>query len=179
VTKATLVPLSKLPASDHEGLIHVVIETRKGSRVKYAYQPEGGYFLREFALPEGMSFPFDFGFIPSTKADDGDPLDILVLADTPLEMGCVLKARLLGAIKANQKEKGKTKVRNDRLIAVAQDARGLLQARKLSDLPKGMVDEITEFFVQYNRLRDKKFFPIGDCEAADAKKILRKAQRNK
>ena len=179
MAKANLVPLSNLPAFDHAGLIHVVIETPKGSRVKYAYQEEGGYFLRKFSLPEGMSFPFDFGFISSTKADDGDPLDVLLLADAPLEMGCVVKALLLGAIKAEQKEKGKKRVRNDRLIAVTKDARGFLEAKELNDLPKGMVDEITEFFVQYNRLRDKEFHPIGDCEAADAVKLVKKARRHK
>jgi len=159
--------------------VTAVIEIPTNERNKYELDKELGVFRLDRALYSAVHYPGDYGFIPQTFYDDGDPLDILVLADTPLEMGCVLKARLLGAIKANQKEKGKTKVRNDRLIAVAQDARGLLEARKLSDLPKGMVDEITEFFVQYNRLRDKKFFPIGDCEAADAKKILRKAQRNK
>lgn len=177
--KAALVPLSTLPAFDDEGLVHVVNETPKGSRVKYAYEPDGGYFLRKFSLPEGMSFPFDFGFIPSTKAEDGDPIDVLVLADAPLEMGCVLKVRLLGAIKGEQKEKGKKKVRNDRLIAVAEDARGFADVGELSDLPKGMVDEIAEFFVQYNRLRDKEFCPIGECEAADAAKLVKKAQRRK
>ena len=57
-------------------------------------------------LPEGMSFPYDFGFIPSTLGDDGDPLDVLILMDAPVVPGCIVRARLLGAIQAKQKEKG-------------------------------------------------------------------------
>ena len=70
-------------------------------------------------LPLGASFPFDFGFIPSTKGEDGDPLDVLVLTEEPAFVGCVLPALLIGVLEAEQTEKGET-VRNDRLVAVIQ-----------------------------------------------------------
>ena len=69
-----------------------------------------------------MTFPFDFGFVPSTLGEDGDPLDILVLMDAPVVPGCVIRARLIGAIEAKQKAKGESWERNDRLIAVAVHA---------------------------------------------------------
>src|SRR3954463_9187396 len=111
--------IKRLPAFDSNmKCLNVVIETPKGSRVKYAYDPDAEMFELKKALPEGMMFPFNFGFIPGTKAEDGDPLDILILNQEPLIPGCLLKARLLGVLEAEQSEDGKT-TRNDRLIGVA------------------------------------------------------------
>src|SRR5689334_13079142 len=96
----------------------VVIETPKGSPNKLAFEPRYGAFVLKGVLPAGAVFPFDFGFVPSTRADDGDPLDVLVLMDAPVSPGCVVPSRLIGAIEAEQTEDG-TKERNDRLLAVA------------------------------------------------------------
>ncbi|HLX36796.1 MAG TPA: inorganic diphosphatase [Candidatus Binataceae bacterium] len=82
----------------------VVIETPKGSRNKYDYDPEPGAFKLAHVLAEGLAFPNDFGFIPSTLAEDGDPLDVMVLLDEPTAVGCVLTARLIGVIEGNQTE---------------------------------------------------------------------------
>jgi inorganic pyrophosphatase len=73
-------------------------------------------------MPKGSYFPYDFGFIPSTLGDDGDPLDVLVFMDDPAPVGCVLTIRLIGAIEAKQQEKGGDWERNDRLLAVATHA---------------------------------------------------------
>lgn len=144
------------------GDLRVVIETPKGSRNKYDYDPECDCLELATVLPEGMSFPFDFGFVPSTLGEDGDPLDVLVLMDDPVVPGCIIRARLIGAIEARQKEKGGDWQRNDRLIAVATHARTHAEARSLGDLRSNLVDEIRAFFVQYNQLRNRKFKPVGD-----------------
>src|SRR5262252_5677838 len=87
--------LDRLPAwTGHGDAIQVVIETPKGSRNKYAYDPKVGLFRLKKALPAGMAFPYDFGFVPSTLADDGDPVDVLVLMDEPAFPGCLLKCRI-------------------------------------------------------------------------------------
>src|SRR3954464_9304827 len=99
--------------------LNVVIETPKGSRVKYSYDEKTGMLELKKALPEGMVFPFNFGFIPGTKAEDGDPLDVLVVNEESLLSGCLVKARLIAIIEAEQKEQDGTKVRNDRLVAMA------------------------------------------------------------
>src|SRR5437588_6840231 len=99
---------SQLSAIDDDGQIQVIIETPKGSRNKYAFDPEQRVFMLKKVLPEGMVFPHDFGFIPSTEADDGDPVDVLILMDEPAFPGCVLKARLVGVIEGEQTEDGKT-----------------------------------------------------------------------
>jgi inorganic pyrophosphatase len=86
----------------------VVIETPKGSPNKFAFEPRFGTFVLKGVLPAGAVFPFDFGFVPSTRAEDGDPVDVLVLMDAPAFPGCVVPSRLVGVIEAEQTEGGKT-----------------------------------------------------------------------
>jgi inorganic pyrophosphatase len=143
------------------GELRVVIETPKGSRNKYDYDPECDCLDLATVLPEGMSFPYDFGFVPSTLGEDGDPLDILVLMDAPVVPGCVIRARLVGTIEAKQKAKGEDWQRNDRLIAVATHAQTHQDVKSLEDLRPHLVDEIKEFFIEYNRLRGRKFKPLA------------------
>src|SRR6267143_3217601 len=108
---------------DDKRLFQVVVETPKGSRNKDAFDPDHRVFELKKVLPAGMAFPYDFGFLPSTKGGDGDPLDVLVLMDEPAFPGCVLKCRLIGVIEGEQRDKKKKKKeRNDRLIAIQEDA---------------------------------------------------------
>src|ERR1700741_2006203 len=101
---------------ERTGELRVVIETPKGSRNKYKYGPDCDCLELATVLPEGMVFPYDFGFIPSPIGEGGAPLDVLVLMDAPVVPGCVIRGRLIGALKARQREKGNSDwVRNDRL----------------------------------------------------------------
>src|SRR3712207_70105 len=127
----TMPGLQHLDAIDpRSGTLNVIIETPKGSRNKFKYDEERGLFLLDGVLPLGAVFPFDFGFVPSTLGDDGDPLDVLVLMDEPAFAGCLVPARLIGVIEAEQTEKGKT-TRNDRLITVAENSRNHRELRSL------------------------------------------------
>jgi inorganic pyrophosphatase len=164
----TAPPLSRLPTFGEDDHVHVVVETPKGSPNKYAYSETLGAFQFKMVLPEGTSFPYDFGMIPSTKGADGDPLDILILLDAPAFPGCVLEARLVGVIKAEQRERDGTWERNDRLIGVAVKARTHAHVHALSDLRPGMLDEVEAFFGHYNQLTGKEFRVLrrGDTEAA-------------
>src|SRR5881394_3501639 len=97
--------LSNLEAFDPDsGELNAVIETPKGHRNKFKYDEKRGLFRLSGVLPAGAVFPFDFGFVPSTRGEDGDPLDVLVLMEEPAFCGCLISARLLGAIEARQKE---------------------------------------------------------------------------
>jgi inorganic pyrophosphatase len=109
--------------SEDKRLLRVVIETPKGSRNKFAFDSDGRIFELKEVLPAGTAFPYDFGFVPSTKADDGDPVDVLVLMDEPAFPGCLLTCRPIGVIEGEQGDK-KDKERNDRIVAVEQDAHG-------------------------------------------------------
>jgi inorganic pyrophosphatase len=145
------------PFDEKSDDLRIVIETPKGSRNKYSYDPDCDCLQLSTVLPEGLVFPYDFGFVPSTLGDDGDPLDILILMDAPVVPGCVVRTRVIGGIEAKQKEKGENWTKNDRLIAVATHAQTYQRAKTLSDLRPHLVEEIIEFFVDYNKLRNRKF----------------------
>jgi len=156
--------LSETATFDNDtGALRVVIETPKGSRNKYDYDPQCDCLDLATVLPEGMSFPYDFGFVPSTLGDDGDPLDILVLMDAPVVPGCVIRARPIGVIEAKQKKKGADWLRNDRLVAVAMHAQAYNDGIvSLDDLRPHLIEEIKAFFMTYNRLRGRKFKPLAE-----------------
>src|SRR5882757_7133861 len=102
------------------GTVDVVIETPKGSAQKYDYDEETHFFKLKKILPSGMVFPYDFGFIPDTKGEDGDPLDVIVISEFCSFPGVIIKCRIIGGIKAEQSEEEDSKkmIRNDRFIAV-------------------------------------------------------------
>ena len=107
--------LAKLETFDPETKdLNVVIETPRGSRNKFDYDERLGVFKLAHVLAEGLTFPNEFGFIPSTLAEDGDPLDVMVLLDQPTTVGCLLTARVIGVIEARQTEVDGTRFRNDR-----------------------------------------------------------------
>ena len=135
----------------------VVIETPKGSHNKYKFDEELGVYLLNGVLPEGMTFPYDFGFLPRTRGQDGDPLDVLLLMDQPAFCGCLVLARLIGIIEAEQTDNGSKPQRNDRIVAVPMKCRVFSDCQSLKDLNENRLAEITEFFVSYNRIRGKKF----------------------
>jgi inorganic pyrophosphatase len=133
-----------------------VIETPKGSRSKYDYCPKQKAFRLKTLLPDGMSFPLDFGFVPSTLAGDGDPLDVMVLMDEPLQMGVFLDVRLIGAVEAEEHEHGE-KERNDRLIAAATVSRLYEKMAAPADLGDPFIDNLIQFWTNKARLEGKSF----------------------
>jgi inorganic pyrophosphatase len=133
----------------------VVVETPKGSHNKLKFDAERRAFRLSHVLPIGMTFPFDFGFLPDTTAGDGDPLDVLVLMDAPCPTGCLVDVRLIGVLEVEQREKTGELVRNDRLIGVAETSATHAATRDLTDLAPALLDEIEAFFDQYNRLDGK------------------------
>ena len=121
-----------------------------------------------------MMFPYDFGFIPSTLGEDGDPLDILVLMDAPAHVGCLIDVRVIGIISAKQTEDGKTE-RNDRLIAVATQSLLYSDVQKLEDLNSKVLRQIEEFFVNYQKVRGIEATILGHSGPRKARQILSKA----
>jgi inorganic pyrophosphatase len=157
-----------------------IIETPKGSRNKFDYDPESGLFMLGGLLPEGMMFPFDFGFIPSTLGEDGDPLDIMVLMDAPAHVGCLMEVRIIGVIMAEQVQDGKAET-NDRLLGVAVHSYNHENLESISEVSKTLLDQVEEFFVSYNKQRGKKFRITGTGGPKKAIEFLKsgiKARKN-
>ena len=153
------------------GALNVIVETAKGSRNKLRFNGRQGLFELAKVLPRGLVFPFDFGFIPSTLGEDGDPIDILVLLDEAVLAGCKVPSRLIGVIEAEQTEDEKTE-RNDRLIAVAECYSEHKEIRSLEDLCASIMNEVEHFFVSYNDMAGKQLKPIGRHGPSHAKELV-------
>ncbi len=164
---------SLLPSMDQDddAIVHVVIETPKGSRNKYAFDAEQKVFELKKVLPAGMAFPYDFGFIPRTIAEDGDPVDVLVLMDEPAFPGCVLKCRLIGIIEGEQGDK-KHKERNDRVVAVEKENHSFADIKNVSDLGRTFLRELEDFFVNYHELSGEQYRVIDVKGPKQARKRI-------
>lgn len=176
--KAALADPTRLSPFDsaYKQMLRVVIETPKGSRNKFAFNPDDHIFELKKVLPEGMTFPYDFGFVPSTEADDGDPVDVLVLMDEPAFPGCVLKCRPIGVIQGEQGDK-KKKIRNDRMIAVEKDAHSWADVKTSADLGKQFVRELEEFFDDYHKLSGEQYRVLGLKGRSQARKLVKSSMR--
>ena len=167
--------LMDLEARDPEsGLVRVIIDTPRGSRNKYKFDEELGLFKLSRVLPAGMSFPFDFGSIPSTRAEDGDALDVLVLNEVPLVVGCLVLVHLIGVIRAEQTENRKT-IDNDRLVATIETPVNKPVIRDLKELPKGQLQEIEHFFRSYNEAQGRRLVVTGHGGPRLAERMLSRA----
>ena len=168
-------PESELPAWDH-GLLHVIVDTPAGSAAKFKLDPEKGRYTISHILTPGMVFPFDFGSIPSTAAEDGDPLDAMVLLETPTFPGCLLSVRLIGALEANQTQEGKT-IRNDRLIGAASASRRYGDLRRIAEVSRPLLAAIEHFFVSYNEARGRRFRVLRRVGPVAARKLVAAAEQ--
>jgi len=148
------VNLETLPVGeDAPGLVNVVVEVPAGSRNKYEYEPELGVIMRDRVLPGNIRYPADYGFIPSTISTDGEPIDAVVAAYDPVFPGCLLKARVVGALQMGGEEGAEPNV-----LAVPSDDPRFDDIQTLEDLPEQNLHEIENFFVAFKRLE-------GDEEA--------------
>ena len=166
------------PIDEETECINVVIETSRDSRTKLAFDPKRNAFVVKKVLPQGMSFPFDFGFIPSTKGGDGDPLDVLLLMDEPVPPGTIVPSRLIGVIEAVQTESDGTSETNDRLIAVAATHEIFSHVKQLSEVPSTVTDQIEHFFISYNEQSGKRFEPKGRHGKKRAENLFAQGQRS-
>ena len=170
------------PFAAENGDVHIVIDTPRGSRNKLKWDEKLGVLKLSHILPAGAVFPFDFGFVPGTRGADGDALDVLVLTDEPLVPLCLVQARLIGVIEAEQTQDGET-IRNDRMLAVSTSSHLYADVRELDSLPPKLVDEVEQFFVNYNKMRGRLFKPLrrGGSKAATAmvKRGITKAKKKR
>ena len=174
MAKRTMANLTSLPLQldSKTSICRAIIETPKGCRNKFDYDPDSGLFMLGGLLPEGMMFPFDFGFIPSTLGADGDPLDVMVLMDAPAHVGCLIEIRIIGIISAEQTADGKTET-NDRLLGVAVQSYEHEDLQSISEVSKTLLDQVEEFFISYNKQRGKKFKVTGTGGPKKAMKFLK------
>jgi inorganic pyrophosphatase len=155
-------------------VIPVIIETPKGSAFKYTYEPKKHLFKLTKVLPAGMTFPFDFGLIPDTKGEDGDPLDMIVIAEFESFAGCIMDCRVIGGIKAEQTERDGKTLRNDRFIGIPVVSQLFAEINSTEDLPKKIIDQLEAFFKNYNELSGKQFKSLGNMSPEEAYELIQK-----
>lgn len=142
----------RLRESDDKFLFRAVMETPRGSHHKFAWEPDLEAFVLKQTLSSGLSWPYDYGFVPQTLGDDGDPMDLLVLMDEGTFPGCVSEVRLLGGIEMTQNG-----VYNPRFIAALTPRKEVSLSTdgydRIEDLPKALLSEIETFLTTYSQER--------------------------
>jgi inorganic pyrophosphatase len=146
---------AKLPTWADRKHIHAVVETPRGSRAKLKFESKLGVFTLSKPLLAGLTYPYDWGFIPSTEADDGDPLDVLIIHEAATYPGLVLSCEPIGVLEIVQSEQGK-KTRNDRIFAVPDRAPFEGDLRDIRRLPQRAVKELEKFFQATDALEAKQ-----------------------
>jgi inorganic pyrophosphatase len=159
-----------------DSAFNVVVETPRGSRTKFAYDRETGLFRAKKLLAMGFAFPFPFGFFPSTTAQDGDPLDVLLVTDAELPMSTLVRCRLLGGIAMEELNEGSSR-RNDRLLAVPLLLHQDRPPYALSDIPSAELKDIEDFLVAYQAADGKEAKVVGRLNKTEAESVVRKAAR--
>ncbi len=170
--------LADLPSYDDEtGDVTVVVETPKGSHNKYKYDPDCRAVRMSAVLGEGLAFPYDFGFVPSTLGEDGDPLDVLLFLDHAVPPGCVATARMIGVLEIRQRTKKEGWKRNDRFFAVATHAHTHETLKSLDDLRPHLLEEIESFFTHYAGLNGKELEVLARKGPKRAHRLLEEGMK--
>jgi inorganic pyrophosphatase len=169
--------LARLPALITPRTFRVVVESPRGSTVKLKFDVELAVMTVSRPLTTGLVYPFDWGFVPGTRAADGDPLDAIVVWDTPTFPGIVLPCRPLGVVQVDQREPGKrTRQRNDRLVAMPLKSPRFDHVRSVHDLPQRTRTELEAFFVAVTALEKKDVRVLGWQGPAAALRVLKQHQ---
>jgi inorganic pyrophosphatase len=153
-------PTRLKPLNKRDGLLQVIIETPAGSRNKFAFDPDQKIFALKKVLPAGMSFPYDFGFLPQTLAPDGDPLDVLLLMDEPAFPGCAVPARLIGVIEGEQVD-GKKRIRNEQTRGRRRGQPHVRKCKETGRSSREMDQRITSLLRELPQSRGKGVSTFG------------------
>lgn len=154
--------LSLIPAQPEPGVINVLIEIPGGSKNKYEFDKDMNAFALDRVLFASVKYPYDYGFVPNTLADDGDPLDGMVMMDEPTFPGCVIAARPIGMLLMIDGGD-----RDEKILCVPAEDPRYNEVKSLSDIAPHRLEEIAEFFRTYKNL-EKKVTEIQGWNDVDA-----------
>jgi inorganic pyrophosphatase len=156
------VDLSRIPPQPKAGLINVLIEIPAGSKNKYEFDKDLNAFALDRVLYSSVQYPYDYGFVPNTLADDGDPLDGMVIMDQPTFPGCVIAARPIGMLEMIDGGD-----RDEKILCVPDKDPRYSNVKSIKDLPQHRLDEIAEFFKTYKNLEKKVTEILGWKDASE------------
>ena len=147
----------KLVTDKYPNIIPAYIEVSKNSRYKYEWDNEMKSLVLDRVLHSSVVYPYNYGFFPQTLCDDGDPLDVLVMCDGELIPGCLVYVRPI-CYMVMEDEKGL----DEKVLAVVDKDPRLNEIKTQEDIPKHIIDEITNFFETYKILEKNKWVNVGD-----------------
>jgi inorganic pyrophosphatase len=154
--------------------IEVIVETPKGSRHKYKYDKKKDRLIASKCLASGLAFPYDFGYIPDTEGDDGDPLDVMIISEESLLPGSSVECEILCSIEAEQTSADGKTVRNDRILVAPKFTINDDTDVSSNNLSKKKIKQIEDFFINYNKEDGKKFECLGLLDAKTTWKKIKK-----
>ncbi|WP_036478403.1 inorganic diphosphatase [Myxosarcina sp. GI1] len=158
--------LSLIPPQPKPDVVNVLIEIPAGSKNKYEFDKDMNAFALDRVLYASVQYPYDYGFIPNTLADDGDPLDGMVIMDQPTFPGCVIASRPIGMLEMIDGGD-----RDEKILCVPNDDPRYKDVNSLKDIASHRLEEIAEFFRTYKNL-EKKVTEILGWKDVDAVKPL-------
>jgi inorganic pyrophosphatase len=170
--------LSAIPAFASHDIFHVIVESPRGSTLKLKYVPQWEAMSISRPLPLGVTFPFDWGFVPSTQGEDGDPLDAMLLWDVPSYPGVVIRCRAIGVMHVEQNRTNhdpSERIRNDRILCIPLEARREEGIADIAELPARIRHELEQFAVAATALEGKDIRMLGWGDAAAALKLVRES----
>jgi inorganic pyrophosphatase len=173
-SRVVAMKLTELPCYDEDEHLNVVIESPRGAKAKVTYDPKIGAFKLSRPLPLGLAYPYDWGFIPSTLAPDGDPLDAMVYHESPTYPGILIACKPIGMVRLSEVEPGEERKDNDRLIVVPVEDERVSEVLKLETQVR---EELERFFVAAVANTDKKVRIEGWSGATVAEKLIDQCHR--
>ena len=154
-------------------IVTVIIETPRNTAGKYVFDPQNQCYKLKKILPLGMSFPYDFGMIENTIAEDGDPADAMVITECITYPGVRLSCRIIGALQAKQDKSG-VSIRNDRYFMVPVDSVVFEHIKEIKDFSRKHNQQLQEFFINYMKAENKRLTGLRYINGSKAKKTLQK-----
>ena len=170
--------LASIPAFAGDDIFHVVVESPRGATLKLKYEPQWNVMSVSRPLSIGLTFPFDWGFVPSTRAADGDPLDAMLLWDVASYPGVVVPCRAIGVMHVEQNRTNhdpSERIRNDRILSIPVEARREHRVSNVAALPVRMRQELEQFTLAATALEGKDVRVVGWGDAAAALKLVRES----
>ncbi len=154
-------------------IVYCLVEIPKGGTNKYEFDHQMNQLILDRVLPGSVFYPTEYGYIPSTLAEDNDPLDIMVFVSSPTIPGCLIRSRVIGGLEITD-----TGERDTKIIAVGENDPRMDDYQNLEDLSSAVREEIADFWESYANLEVTKQISVGEwLDKKEAHQIIKESEK--